>query len=376
LSGPLDRCARDRDRLAELLTLPDERLIEAVGGTRSAQLASAHARLDLPRTRERGRALDMRVESVCVHDSGFPASLKTDYGPALLEVAGGGGRLAGLAGTPAVAIAGTRAPSDYGAQVARCLGRGLAVSGVTVTASVSEGVALAALAGACDAGGRAIAVTGTGLRRTVPVRCRPVRERVGRCGCVVSELPGDCDGRRWGWLAGERIVAALAQVVVIVEADDTRCDLAVARWAQLLDRRVAAVPGRVTSPLARGTTALLRDGADLVADPRDVLELLYLTGGDVASHPVLEPRLRELLERVGCGFDTPERLWRDGEDPAQVLMALSELELLGLLARGDGGRYVPCHPLAARGPAIREANEGVVQQMGDTCQDLGGTASV
>ena len=102
------------------------------------------------------------------------------------------------------------------------------------------------------------------------------------------------------------------------------------------------------------------DGASLVRGPQDVLELLYPLGAsrsdghatrepraDLEPHAGLEPRLQATLERVGTGYDTPDKLTRGGVDSAEVLLALSELELMGLLARGDGGRYVPRHPLPA-----------------------------
>ena len=84
--------------------------------------------------------------------------------------------------------------------------------------------------------------------------------------------------------------------------------------------------------------------------PADALELLYgagrgtPAGGPPHARAELEPRLSDMLEMVGAGRDTPEKLTREDEDAAETLLALSELELMGLLARGDGGRYVPCNP--------------------------------
>jgi DNA processing protein len=276
----------------------------------------------------------------------------------MLYVAGGAGRLAKLTAAPTVAILGSRTASDYGIQMARTLGRGLAASGVTVAASLTDGIAIAAHAGALDAGGASVAVMGGGLAVSCPARLRSLYERVRRAGCAVSELPPDSAGRRWGQLASERIVVELAVLAVVVEADHTPGDLAPAHIARALGRPVAAIPGRVTSPLSRGTHALLMDGASLVRGPRDVLELLGSIGasrpdGQLTPAPAsalepragLQPGLRAMLERVGSGCDTPDKLTRAGADPSQVLLALSELELLGLLARGDGGRYVPRQPL-------------------------------
>jgi DNA processing protein len=194
-------------------------------------------------------------------------------------------------------------------------------------------------------------------------------ERVKSSGCAVAELPNDCAPRRWGKLASERIIVGLSELTVVVEAEERPHELASARIARDLGRKVAAVPGRVTSPLSRGTHALLVGGAELVRGPEDVLELLCRVGPPGASGrgrpsrnaaknltapAALEPRLRQTLERVGAGEDTPDKLTGSGTDTDEVLLALSELEVMGLLARGDGGRYVPRDPL--RGLADAGAN--------------------
>jgi DNA processing protein len=173
-------------------------------------------------------------------------------------------------------------------------------------------------------------------------------ERIRQRGCAVAELPWECSGRRWGRAASERIVAQLAQLIIVVEATDGPGELALARLAQSLGRTVAAVPGRVTSPLSRGSNGLLMEGASLVRGPGDALELLYRASGArltlaaaCSSRRRLPARLQRVLAQVGAGLDTPAKLCARVPDAEAVLLALSELELMGLLGRGDGGRYVP-----------------------------------
>jgi DNA processing protein len=358
LSGVLDRCARDRARLLELLALGDEQLIAAVAGRRSAELMAAYETVE---------ADDLGDElAVCRHGRLYPRALSDRGAPHVLTVLGGAERLARLTAAPVVAILGSRAPSDYGCETARGLARGLAASGVTVATGLADGIAAAALAGAHEAGGGAVAVLGDGLGVACPPRLRPLYERVTRTGCAVSELPRDCVGRRWGQLASARIVVALASLCIVVEARATPEELAAAAIAKSLGRAIAAVPGRVSSPLSRGPNALLMDGASLVRGPRDVLELVYALEPRRASGPTaparssrpapaypagnprpaaMRPALRAVLERVGCGYDTPDKLTRAGVDSREVLPALSELELTGRLTRGDGGRYLPRDPL-------------------------------
>jgi DNA processing protein len=198
-------------------------------------------------------------------------------------------------------------------------------------------------------------VLGGGLDVAAPARRRSLLAQIKRDGTVVSELPCGTQPRRWTAAAATRVVAALAAVTVVVEADDSARELAGARIAQALGRTVAAVPGRLTSRASCGSHVLMREGAQLVRGAGDVLDLLYDAGQPPQaphdSQPQLEPRLRAVLERVGAGMDTPQKLIGSGDDPGELLQALSELELMGLLARGDGGRYVPRNAFGA--PLVR-----------------------
>jgi DNA processing protein len=153
--------------------------------------------------------------------------------------------------------------------------------------------------------------------------------------------------------ASLRTLAAIADVTVVVESTNTPRELVGARLAQGFDKTVAAVPGRITSRASGGPHALLREGVRLICEAGDVLELLSeadrpAPGLRVADSPdlELEPRLRTMLERVGAGADTPGKLDGGKSGLGETLRALSELELLGLLARGDGGRYVLRHSLS------------------------------
>ncbi len=397
LAGPLEYCARDRSRLRELLALGDADLLKALGGTRREELEGRYERFG--RCAADQLARDPHMERICRHRRGYPRALDGRSAPHMLEVAGGARRLRALTAAPAVAIVGSAGASDYGFETARSLARGLAASGVTVLASLADGIAVAAHAGALDAGGASVAVMAGGLGVSCPARRRALYARVLERGCAVSELPLNCRGRRFGQVASERIVVELARLVVVVEADRTPGDLAGARIAQSLGRGLAAVPGRVSSPLSRGTHELLMEGAQLVRGAGDVLELLGpfplrgRCGASCAPSPHsaarapsppaaarapsppaaarapspaaasctrspadanagapagvprtpngLPPSLRATLERVGAGCDTPDRLTGAGEDPLGALLALSELEAMGLLVRGDGGRYLP-----------------------------------
>jgi DNA processing protein len=270
--------------------------------------------------------------------------------PRLLHVAGGLERLAELLDGPTVAIVGTRAASDYGMEVAHGLGHGLAASGVTVVGGFAEGIAAAAHAGALEVGGPTVTVAAGGVDVCHPASRRALYGRLCGAGCALAELPCGLRPRSWCHTARARIVVALAQLVVVVEAEERPRELLHARLARDAGTTVAAVPGRVTSPASRGTHVLLRDGAVLVRDPHDVLDALY--GVDAGSattrhtaatlnRRVLPPPLRTLLDEVGAGRDTVAKLLAAGACEPETLVGLAKLECSGALVRGDAGRYVP-----------------------------------
>jgi DNA processing protein len=339
LGGPLDCNCRADGRLIDLLALGDDELTKALAGRRLSELRSQLADLQ-PGELARGDA----IAEICRHDRRYPRGLRALGVPPMLFAAGELRRLVRLTTAPVVAIVGTGRATDYGLEIAGDLARGLAASGVTVAGELADGIARAALIGALEGGGAAVSVLGGGVDVGAPARSRSLLAEVKHGGVAVSELPCETPPRRWAAAAAKRIVAALAAVTVVVEADDSSRELAGARIAQALGRTVAAVPGRVSSRASCGSHALLRAGASLVAGPADVLDLLCDAERPAHEsrdrHAGLDARLRAVLESVGAGIDTPQKLTAYGEDAGEVLHALSELELMGLLARGDGGRYV------------------------------------
>lgn len=347
LGACLDYLAHDRDRLAAALALTDTELIDALGGRRRAELRAGYAAFASAAVEHMPG-----VTGLCRHDGRYPRALSGAAAPWMLHLAGHPQRLERLGAAPVVALLGSTRASDYGLETARGLARGLAASGVTVASTVAAGIALSVQRGALEGGG-GLAVFGDGLG--VPCSGLPRALLAPRAagGCVVSELPCQVRGRRWGPAAAERIVVGLAQAVVVVEAGNGPRDLAGARLAQSLGREIAAVPGRVSSPLSQGPHLLLCEGARLARGTEDVLELLSRAGvPDLArapgiAEPLLTPALQAVLERVACGHDTPERL-AAGMDIGidELLLALSELELQGALTRGENGRYLPAARLA------------------------------
>ncbi len=340
LSARLAYSARDPERLLGLLELSDEQLVRALGGRWRESLLARHAQLDTAHM-----PVADGVQRICRHDPRYPRALaQGDGSPRMLHVAGGIARMEELLAQPAVAIVGTRRASDYGMEVAHGLARGLAASGITVVSGLAEGIPAAAHLGALQAGGPTVTVTAGGVDVPHPATWRPLHRRLAVEGCALAELPCGYTPRSWCHVARARTVAALARMVIVVEAQERPAELLHARLAAASGGIVAAVPGRVSAPAARGPHLLLREGALLVRDPQDALDALYGVGERraPATRPELRPRLRAVLEQVGEGNDTVAKLTAGGSPAPDVLVALAELELGGAVARGDGGRYVAC----------------------------------
>jgi len=340
VAGRIDVHWRRREGApARVLALADEALI-ALDPTGRAE--RQWARFDPAAARERCRARGLAA--VCRCDRAYPDRLRAlPDPPAVLHVAG---RPAALDALPAAAVVGARRSSAYGREVARALGRELAASAVPVVSGLALGVDAAAHVGALEAPGGAppVAVLAGGVDVPYPAAHARLYARVVAAGCVVAELPPGFTARRWCFVARNRVIAGLSEATVVVEAAERSGSLTTAGFAEGLGRTVAAVPGPVTSPLSRGTNGLLAAGAALVADARDVLDVLFGVGQHPvvapAADPPLEGHLRGLLAAIEDGRATLPALARSAEEAERVLEGLTELELRGLVRREFGGTYV------------------------------------
>lgn len=342
LAGHVERAREQGPRLPLLLALGDGELAAALG---APHLAERAAGLDAAVLRERVAAAGLTADCRC--SAAYPPPLRdVPDPPAVLHCAGDPERRDALLGASPVAVVGARRASAYGLEVARSLGRGLSAAGVTVVSGLALGVDSAAHAGALEAGGRTVAVLGAGADRPDPPSRRGLYARIREHGAVLSEYAPGARAWRWTFPARNRLIAALAEVVVVVEAGERSGSLITMGFAQDLGRDVGAVPGRVTAPLAAGPNGLLAQGAHVVRGAEDVLDLLFGAGERPAADrdAGLDPDARRVLAAVGDGHDTLAALARAGIAPDTAIGAIAALELAGRLTRGVGGRLLPCAP--------------------------------
>jgi len=253
-----------------------------------------------------------------------------------------------LPARPRVAIVGSRRPSPYGEAVAEQLGSDLAKSDVIVISGLALGIDAAAHRGALNGGGLTVAVMGTGVDVVYPAaHFRLAEEILAAGGALVSQFPDGTNPRRQNFPARNWTMAALSDVVVVVEAGEGSGALITADAAVHLHKEVMAVPGSIFSALSVGAHSLLRDGAGLVQNARDVVAVLGL-GGEVLDDPLSTPKrlgFALLPERDGLLAHLSDVLALSAADiarklqlpVAEVLGRLTALELDGAVRRHGAG---------------------------------------
>jgi DNA processing protein len=241
---------------------------------------------------------------------------------------------------PRVAVVGTRAATPHGLADAREVGAVLAEAGVTVVSGMAIGIDGAAHEGALAAGGAAVGVLATGLDIVYPRRHGALFERVRRAGLLMSELGYGTHPRPGAFPVRNRIIALLADVVVVVEATVRGGARITAERALEYGRPVLAMPGSRRNPAAEGTNALIADGAHPLLDPSDVVLALGLTpGARRARRPAPAPATDVGRVLAACGGEpaTVDQLAsRTGLAPDAVAVAVRALERDGWIERARG----------------------------------------
>src|SRR5262245_9918082 len=334
---------------ADVLRMPRRALASAIGDNAATGLV----RFDWDRAvREQARAASKcGARLVLLGDTDYPPLLRSvELPPPYLFVRGELSRDDGLA----VAIVGSRRASPYGLQTAERLGADLGGRGVTVVSGLARGVDTAAHRGALGAGGRTLAVLGSGVDVVYPPENRRLAAEVLDAGAVISQFPMGTPPLPHHFPARNRLIAGLTLGTVVVEAAERSGALITARLAGELGREVYAVPGNVSSPGSQGTNALIQDGAKLVQGWEDVvaewpsawrgaLRPLRASGASdgMGTGASAEPRERAILALLGAEPVAVDLVVEQSRLPSsQVSAGLMALELRGLVRRVAGQRYV------------------------------------
>ena len=256
---------------------------------------------------------------------------------------------------PALAIVGSRNPTDGGARSAFEFSRHLARCGFCIVSGLAQGIDAAAHRGALAAGAPTIAVLGNGIDSIYPASNRELAEQIVAHGAVVSEYPPGTPPMRAYFPQRNRLISGLCLGTLVVEAARRSGSLITARLAAEQGREVFALPGSIHNPLARGCHQLIRDGAKLVESADDIIcELAPLAAhvlqssmestpseGGVDSDDKEYVKLRKSLGHDPVGID--ELVQHSGLTIDQVSSMLLILELDGKIEKLSGGRYALLH---------------------------------
>ncbi|MGE0606359.1 MAG: DNA-processing protein DprA [Pirellulales bacterium] len=251
----------------------------------------------------------------------------------------------------AIAIVGSRHASVYGLQQAERLAASLSRAGLTIISGLARGVDGAAHRGTLAAGGRTIAVLGSGVLNIYPPEHKKLAEEVAAQGAVLSEAPPLAAPIAGVFPQRNRIISALSLGVIVVEASDRSGALITARHAMEQGRDVFAVPGRVDSRMSRGPHRLIRDGAKLIESADDVLEelgpLVEATSkgdGQKVHHPaelLLNEPEQQVLAAVRSDTTTIDEIIAACQLASpQVLSTLTVLEMRRLIRRVSGFAFI------------------------------------
>ena len=252
-------------------------------------------------------------------------------------------RLQALLAPPLVAIVGSRNASAAGIAFATRLAGELAVSGVGVVSGLARGIDAGAHQGALDRGGRTVAVLGCGVDRDYPAATVPLARRIAADGAILSEYPPSTPPAPFRFPERNRIVAALADATIVIEAAARSGALITARLALDLGRDVLAVPGAPWQSGAEGTNMLLKDGALPLTGAADALLALGIDPGAARDDdPAVDGSARRVLAALRREPASADVLAaRCGLTSSAAAALIAELELKGLLVRELDGRLVP-----------------------------------
>jgi len=301
------------------------------------------AAVEVPAQQRRRQQLDAAGIGVVFNGaSGYPAALAgMPDAPDLLFVRGS------LPEAPSVAVVGSRRCTAYGRRIADQYGRAIAEAGWLLISGLARGIDGAAHRGTVAAGGRGVAVLGSGIDVMYPREHADLaRDLIAGGGAVISEAPPGTPPEAWRFPPRNRIISGLADVIIVVEATVKGGALITAESALRQGKHVLAVPGDITRASSAGCNLLIRDGAFPVHDVEDLIESLELILGP--ARPAVEAIPRDLdpeeewvvaLVRAGSA-DIDSLVAATGNSTGSLLAVLGRLELAGVVATDGPGRYL------------------------------------
>lgn len=283
------------------------------------------------------------IRKIKISNKDYPPSLKNiEEPPSTLYIKGE------ILQGPCLAIVGTRRCSAYGKQVALEIAAGLAETGFAVVSGMAKGIDTYAHKGCLEAGGKTIAVLGTGLDEESiypQENLKLSQEIIEKEGCLMSEYPPGTPGYKSNFPTRNRIISGLSLGVLVVEAKLGSGSLITANWARQQKRKVFAVPGPIHAANSKGTHLLIKSGAILVENANDILKELGLkcTSSDltqkIQGETPQENRVLEVLKEKPLHVE--KIIEATGLPVSKILSILVTMEIKGQIRNLGGNVYAP-----------------------------------
>jgi len=325
--------------LKQILSVPD------IGRKTAESIVSG--RRDYTQAHEQLRkAAEFGATVLTLWDNDYPPFLKNIYDPPpILFIEG----KLDWKDSPAIAVVGTRKPSQYGAAQTKNIVEGLAHHGLTIMSGMARGVDSIAHKAALSGGGMTVAVLGCGLDRTYPPENKGLRDRIVGNGAVISEFPFGTPPEAKNFPRRNRIISGLCLGTLVVEAGDRSGALITAEYSLNQNREAFALPGDINRPQSMGCNRLIREsGALLISSENDILNAINLStaaSSRVKSQPKPKPKLNIEEEKIYNNLDS-EPIYIDdlaiksNTTPTQALTILLGMEMRGIVRKLQGNYYV------------------------------------
>ena len=281
--------------------------IDGIGHKSAEQIARSRDKFDA--TDELKLAEKLGVWIINLEDERYPALLKNIYDPPVVLYIKGS---LSTSDDLAIAIVGTRRCSLYGQEQSSRLAYLLGSAGFTICSGMARGIDTAAHQGALSAGGRTIAVQGCGLAKVFPPENKKLFELIAQSGACISELPLQYEPLSENFPPRNRIIGGLSLGTIVIEAGLYSGALITARAALEYNREVMAVPGKIDSPLSKGSHQLIKEGAKLIESVEDVMEALGYIGEQVQDY--VSDAAAKAMEKMDVPLFDISRLKLSGDE--------------------------------------------------------------
>ncbi len=283
------------------------------------------------------RSEKLGLDVVSIQSAVYPDRLRFfSYSPPILWVKGDMNVLMGNT----VGVVGTRRPDSYGIRATKKIVESLSSSNLTIVSGGAYGIDTVAHKTALDNDGKTVAVLGSGLDVPYPWQNRGLFEKIPESGALISEFPPGTKPNAENFPKRNRIISALSDLLVVIEAGNTSGALLTARWALEQGKEIFALPGPFDSEKSRGTNRLIKEGARIITDVNDILEEFGLVKREkaVVQLTVKEQSVLELLCDDPVHVD--QLVLKTSMDITEILGILLNLELKGLVRQIPGKYFV------------------------------------